>query len=84
MVLLIGLASASAARWQQSAPVDILDGVPVSIKDLILTRGWPTLRGSRTIDPTETSMNMTSRGLVASADGNKAKSSPDATAGGAV
>ena len=25
--------------------------MPVSIKDLILTRGWPTLRGSRTIDP---------------------------------
>jgi len=25
--------------------------VPVSIKDLILARGWPTLRGSRTVDP---------------------------------
>jgi aspartyl-tRNA(Asn)/glutamyl-tRNA(Gln) amidotransferase subunit A len=31
--------------------VGTLEGVPVSIKDLILTRGWPTLRGSRTIDP---------------------------------
>ena len=28
-----------------------LDGVPASIKDLILTRGWPTLRGSRLIVP---------------------------------
>jgi len=28
-----------------------LDGVPVAIKDLLLTRGWPTLRGSRAIDP---------------------------------
>ena len=28
-----------------------LEGVPTTIKDLILTRGWPTLRGSRTIDP---------------------------------
>src|SRR4029078_7210597 len=27
-----------------------LTGVPVSIKDLILTAGWPTLRGSRTVD----------------------------------
>ena len=47
------LASAreSEARWQKNAPIDLLDGVPVSIKDLILTRGWPTLRGSRTIDP---------------------------------
>ncbi len=44
-------AQASEARWQKGAPADILDGVPVSIKDLILTRGWPTLRGSRTTDP---------------------------------
>jgi aspartyl-tRNA(Asn)/glutamyl-tRNA(Gln) amidotransferase subunit A len=44
-------ARAAEARWQNGAPCDLLDGVPVSIKDLILTRGWPTLRGSRTIDP---------------------------------
>src|SRR6185369_7438277 len=44
-------ASESEARWQKRAPKDLLDGVPVSIKDLILTRGWPTLRGSRTVDP---------------------------------
>lgn len=48
-------ARASEARWQahrrDSSPVGELDGVPVSIKDLILTRGWPTLRGSRTVDP---------------------------------
>ena len=47
-------AKASEARWRKRAPIDILDGVPVSIKDLILTRGWPTLRGSRTIDPKQT------------------------------
>ena len=28
-----------------------LDGVPVTIKDLILMRGFPTLRGSRLVDP---------------------------------
>ena len=28
-----------------------LDGVPVSIKDLLLTKGWPTLRGSKLVDP---------------------------------
>ena len=28
-----------------------LDGVPLSIKDLLLTRSWPTLRGSKLIDP---------------------------------
>lgn len=44
-------ARAAEARWQRGAPCDILDGVPVSIKDLLLTRGWPTLRGSRTVAP---------------------------------
>jgi aspartyl-tRNA(Asn)/glutamyl-tRNA(Gln) amidotransferase subunit A len=45
------VARASEARLQAGEPVGPLDGVPVSIKDLILTRGWPTLRGSRTVDP---------------------------------
>ncbi|MFC7460516.1 amidase [Hydrogenophaga defluvii] len=44
-------ARASEARWQQGAPCGPLDGVPTSIKDLILTQGWPTLRGSRTVNP---------------------------------
>jgi aspartyl-tRNA(Asn)/glutamyl-tRNA(Gln) amidotransferase subunit A len=43
-------AMASEARWMKGAPCGPLDGVPASIKDLILTRGMPTLRGSRTID----------------------------------
>jgi aspartyl-tRNA(Asn)/glutamyl-tRNA(Gln) amidotransferase subunit A len=43
-------AQASEARWRQGRPMGVLDGVPTSIKDLILTRGWPTLRGSRTVD----------------------------------
>ncbi|XXY12909.1 amidase [Sorangium sp. So ce216] len=43
-------ARASEARWARGAPVGRLDGVPVSVKDLLLTRGWPTLRGSRTVD----------------------------------
>lgn len=41
-------ARASEARWRANAPLSKLDGVPVSIKDLVLTRGWPTLRGSLT------------------------------------
>jgi aspartyl-tRNA(Asn)/glutamyl-tRNA(Gln) amidotransferase subunit A len=40
----------SEARWAAGQPKGLLDGVPVSIKDLILTKGWPTLRGSKTID----------------------------------
>jgi aspartyl-tRNA(Asn)/glutamyl-tRNA(Gln) amidotransferase subunit A len=44
-------AKASELRWSSGQPKGLLDGVPVSIKDLILTKGWPTLRGSKTIDP---------------------------------
>ena len=43
-------AQASEARWQRGASLGVLDGVPTSIKDLILTRGMPTLRGSHTVD----------------------------------
>jgi len=41
----------SETRWQKGAPRGLLDGVPATVKDLVLTRGWPTLRGSRVIDP---------------------------------
>lgn len=47
------LASAreSEARWQSGVQLSPIDGVPTSIKDLTLTKGWPTMRGSRTSDP---------------------------------
>ncbi|HTG97902.1 MAG TPA: amidase family protein, partial [Burkholderiales bacterium] len=44
-------ATESEKRWTAGQPKGLLDGVPVSIKDIILTKGWPTLRGSKTIDP---------------------------------
>lgn len=44
-------ARASEGRWRIGAPLGLLDGVPAAIKDLLLTRGWPTLRGSLAIDP---------------------------------
>ena len=43
-------ARAAEARWAKGEPLGALDGVPASIKDLILARGWPTLRGSKTVD----------------------------------
>ena len=49
----LAAARASADRWTRGAPCGTLDGVPVSIKDLILTRGWPTRRGSHTVDPAQ-------------------------------
>lgn len=39
-------ARASAQRWQQNNPLSKLDGIPIGIKDLLLTQGWPTLKGS--------------------------------------
>jgi aspartyl-tRNA(Asn)/glutamyl-tRNA(Gln) amidotransferase subunit A len=47
----LAAAKASEARWARGAPCGLLDGVPVSIKDLVLTRGLPTLFGSRTVAP---------------------------------
>ena len=44
-------ARASEERWRAGAPTGLVDGVPCSIKDLVLARGWPTLFGSRTTDP---------------------------------
>ncbi|MQA08209.1 MAG: amidase [Pseudonocardiaceae bacterium] len=44
-------AEESAERWHQGNPLGLLDGVPTSIKDMFLTEGWPTLRGSRCISP---------------------------------
>src|SRR5262245_6255808 len=44
-------AKAAEASWMDGQTKGLLDGVPVSIKDLLLIKGWPTLRGSKTIDP---------------------------------
>jgi aspartyl-tRNA(Asn)/glutamyl-tRNA(Gln) amidotransferase subunit A len=44
-------AEESEQRWLEGDPLSPLDGVPVAIKDLLLTKGWPTRRGSLTVDP---------------------------------
>ncbi len=44
-------AAASTERWRRHQPIGPLDGVPATVKDLIDARGWPTLKGSLTIDP---------------------------------
>ena len=41
----------SEARWTKGEPKGLVDGVPTTIKDLLLTKGWPTLKGSLTVDP---------------------------------
>jgi len=47
----VAMARASEARWLAGRPCGLVDGVPTAVKDLVVTRGWPTRRGSKTIDP---------------------------------
>ncbi|KUJ82449.1 amidase [Microbulbifer flavimaris] len=47
-------ARASEQRYQSGETRGQLDGVPVAIKDVFLTPMWPTLKGSKTIDPKST------------------------------
>jgi aspartyl-tRNA(Asn)/glutamyl-tRNA(Gln) amidotransferase subunit A len=46
----MAMAGSAEERWLRGQPLSPIDGVPVTIKDLTLTKGWPTLRGSRTTD----------------------------------
>jgi aspartyl-tRNA(Asn)/glutamyl-tRNA(Gln) amidotransferase subunit A len=46
----LAAARTSEARWREGKPLSPVDGVPATIKDLMLTRGLPTLRGSHLID----------------------------------
>jgi len=43
----------SERRWLNGKQLGPLDGVPAAIKDLLLTKGWPTLRGSLAVDPNQ-------------------------------
>ena len=44
----------SEQRYLDGNTQGLLDGVPVGVKDVFLTPMWPTVKGSRTIDPTST------------------------------
>ncbi len=43
-------AERSEARWRSGRVAGPGDGIPTSVKDLLYTRGWPTLRGTNLID----------------------------------
>lgn len=43
-------AAAAGLRWQRGEQRSPVDGLPVTIKDMFLTAGWPTLRGSTLVD----------------------------------
>ncbi|AEF36702.1 MULTISPECIES: amidase [Mycobacteriaceae] len=42
----LSAARKSEARWSGNYTKGLLDGVPVAVKDVFRTAGWPTLRGS--------------------------------------
>ncbi|TQJ53313.1 amidase [Streptomyces sp. SLBN-115] len=44
-------AEASRERWRRGEPAGPVDGVPVTVKDILLLKGHPTLRGSKSVDP---------------------------------
>ncbi|MEU6252077.1 amidase [Streptomyces sp. NPDC047043] len=39
----------STERWRRGEPKGLVDGVPTTVKDILLLRGAPTLKGSNTI-----------------------------------
>jgi aspartyl-tRNA(Asn)/glutamyl-tRNA(Gln) amidotransferase subunit A len=45
-------ARASERRWKKGEPLSPLDGVPVSIKELVRVKGWPASMGSKLTDKT--------------------------------
>ena len=44
-------ARASEDRWHKGEPEGLLDGVPTTVKDTIMMKGWPFLLGTRVRDP---------------------------------
>jgi aspartyl-tRNA(Asn)/glutamyl-tRNA(Gln) amidotransferase subunit A len=46
----IAAARASEKRWKKGKPLSAIDGVPVSIKELVRVKGWPASMGSKLTD----------------------------------
>ena len=46
-------ARSSERRWHKHESLSPIDGVPTLIKDILITKGQPNLRGSKTIDPNQ-------------------------------
>ncbi|MDN3022635.1 amidase [Streptomyces sp. S.PB5] len=42
-------ARAATDRWRRGEPAGLVDGVPVTVKDILLMRGAPTLKGSKAL-----------------------------------
>ena len=51
----LAAARESEARWRRGEPLSALDGVPVSVKELVRAKGWPHSMASRLTDKTPAS-----------------------------
>ncbi|MBB53578.1 MAG: amidase [Magnetovibrio sp.] len=49
----LAAAKMSESRWMKSEPQGLADGVPLSVKDIVLTKGHTVRRGSRTTPENE-------------------------------
>ncbi len=47
----LAAAKASEDRWMNGTPMGLIDGVPTTVKDIMLMKGFPTLKGSKLVDP---------------------------------
>ncbi|MFT6558538.1 amidase [Sneathiella sp.] len=47
----LAAAKQSEDRWKNNAPQGMIDGIPTTIKDIMLMKGFPTLKGSCIVDP---------------------------------
>ena len=48
----VAAARASEKRWKKGKPLSAIDGVPVSIKELVRVKGWAASMGSKLTDKT--------------------------------
>ena len=48
----LAAARVSERRWKKGKPLSPIDGVPVSIKELVRVKGWPASMGSKLTDKT--------------------------------
>lgn len=48
----LAAAKGSERRWKKGKPLSAIDGVPVSIKELVRVKGWPASMGSKLTDKT--------------------------------
>ncbi|MEH6475740.1 MAG: amidase [Sneathiella sp.] len=44
-------AKASEARWKKGKPAGLVDGIPTTVKDIMLMKGFATRKGSKLTDP---------------------------------